>query len=121
MAFPAMQTPQRPLPGAFFQTPAAPSTQAGYPSLRQPDFRQNPPVRHQATSQMQKQDAVQQSQQQQLQPGQAPQAQVLQPIERAARTINEALQKEASFPDLDSYVKREYDSRGMQSILLTLV
>jgi nuclear pore complex protein Nup155 len=31
----------------------------------------------------------------------------LQPIQRAARTINEVLQREASFPDLDSYVKRE--------------
>ena len=31
----------------------------------------------------------------------------LQPVQRAARTINEVLQREASFPELDSYVKRE--------------
>jgi nuclear pore complex protein Nup155 len=31
----------------------------------------------------------------------------LQPIQRAARTINETLQKEANFPDLDSYVRRK--------------
>jgi nuclear pore complex protein Nup155 len=32
----------------------------------------------------------------------------LQPIQRAARTINEVLLREQGFPDLDSYVKREY-------------
>jgi nuclear pore complex protein Nup155 len=43
----------------------------------------------------------------QTQSTQQPQAQSLQPIQRAARTINEVLQKDANFPDLDSYVRRK--------------
>ena len=36
----------------------------------------------------------------------APQAPSLKPVQRAARTINEVLRKDANFPELDSYVKR---------------
>jgi nuclear pore complex protein Nup155 len=84
MSYPVLQTPQRPLPGAFFNTPAA----SRFPPPRQPVFTagiaqdpSNPP------------------------PAPVPS---LQPIQRAARTINEVLQREASFPDLDSYVRRKW-------------
>lgn len=36
-----------------------------------------------------------------------PQPQALAPVQRAARTINESLQRDANFPDLDTYVRRE--------------
>jgi nuclear pore complex protein Nup155 len=89
----AFQTPQRPLPGAFFQTPAA--SRFG-PAPPQPQFH---PVRQ--SSQQPPQQNPQQLQQQ------APLTRSLQPVQRAARTINEILQKEANFPDLDSYVRRK--------------
>lgn len=44
---------------------------------------------------------VQQQQQQQQQPE-------IKPIERAARTINDTLTQEARYPDLDSYITREF-------------
>ncbi|KAH8752345.1 putative nucleoporin [Hyaloscypha sp. PMI_1271] len=74
-----MQTPQRPLPGAYFNTPAASRFQTGAP-IRQPMFQP------QGTRQPAR------------------------PIQRAARTINEVLQREASFPDLDSYVRQGISS-----------
>lgn len=89
MAYPALQTPQRPLPGAFFNTPAAQK----FPPPRQPYFLpgggvlRNPPPNGQ-------------------QPPAPANSQSSQPVQRAARTINEVLQREAGFPDLDSYVKR---------------
>ncbi|KAF4635084.1 hypothetical protein G7Y89_g3010 [Cudoniella acicularis] len=93
----AFQTPQRPLPGAFFNTPAA----SRYPPPRPPMFTtggaqsRNPP----ANPPDPQQPAVP-----------ARDSQSLQPIQRAARTINEVLQREASFPDLDSYVRQGISS-----------
>lgn len=86
----AFQTPQRPLPGAYFNTPAA----NRFPPPRAPVFN---PVQ---------QTRVPSNPQDPQQPEADP-AQALQPIQRAQRTINEVLQREASFPDLDSYVRRK--------------
>lgn len=99
MALPG--TPQRPLPGTYFMTPAPPRFNQP-PPPQPPLFR--PPQPYSG-----------------LEPAPPPdgpipppiQAQIipqpLLPISRAAKTINEVLQREASFPDLDSYVRREFD------------
>ncbi|KAE9363359.1 putative nucleoporin [Stipitochalara longipes BDJ] len=101
MAFPGMQTPQRPLPGAYFNTPAASRFQSGAP-IRQPMF-QPQGTRQPAAPNGDPSQPVSQSRE--VAP---PQAQ--KPIQRAARTINEVLQREASFPDLDSYVRQGISS-----------
>lgn len=98
----AFQTPQRPLPGAFFNTPAA--SRFG-PAPPQPVFR---PVG--LLSQQPAQPNAQPQQQQSSQSQQAPLTRSLQPVQRAARTINEILQKEANFPELDSYVRQGISS-----------
>ena len=92
MAFPA--TPQRPLPGAYFTTPAP--SRFGRP--RQPSFTNQPPPPPGPNPN---------DGQPNPQSRQPPPPQALDPVQRAARTINEVLQREASFPDLDSYVRRE--------------
>jgi hypothetical protein len=46
-------------------------------------------------------------QQQQQQAGPQAQSQPLLPVQHAAKTINKVLQRDASFPDLDGYIKRE--------------
>jgi nuclear pore complex protein Nup155 len=77
-------TPQRPGPGAFINTPAP-----------------NRPGMQRQTSMSQPQPQPQQpQQQQQLQP-------VESPIERAARTINNALDRDCRYPSLEGYIGRE--------------
>ncbi len=100
MSFPAISTPQRPLPGAYFNTPAVTRYQGGLPP-RQPVFQR------QATQQTQSSNAAQVVQQQTPQLRPISQSQSLQPIQRAARTINEFLQRDEAFPDVDSYVRRK--------------
>jgi nuclear pore complex protein Nup155 len=105
MAFPGLQTPQRPLPGAFFNTPAASRF----------DVRPPPPPIFRTQSQSFRggreaapAEASNGSEQQQPdQSRQQVQARSSQPIQRAARTINEYLLREASFPEFDSYVRRK--------------
>jgi hypothetical protein len=95
MSYPAL-TPTRPLPGTFFQTPAAstfnngalfqtrtPSASAAQPALT-------------TTTTLQK-----------LSPA-APKtkSETLSTRERAARTINDTLAQEARYPDLDNYLSR---------------
>ncbi|KAH6673645.1 putative nucleoporin [Halenospora varia] len=92
----AFQTPQRPLPGAFFNTPAP----SRYPPSRQPVFT--------AGGGQSRNPSSSQDGQQPLAP--LRDSQSLQPIQRAARTINEVLQREANFPDLDSYVRQGISS-----------
>lgn len=108
MAFAAMQTPQRPLPGAFFNTPAASrfDTRAPPPPIFRTQLQSysgaggaGPPGASNT--------GVQQQQQHVDQLRQQSQSRTLQPIQRAARTINDILLREANFPDLDSYVRRK--------------
>jgi nuclear pore complex protein Nup155 len=112
-----MQTPQRPLPGAFFSTPAASRF----------DTRAPPPPIFRSQSQSfggqgaalggsnpagQQQPPLDQSRHQN-------QIRSLQPIQRAARTINETLLREASFPEIDSYIRRKstvQDSTNLANI-----
>lgn len=98
MSYPTLQTPQRPLPGAFLPTPA-PSRYSGSGPSRQLFRTQS----SSSVSQPESQGSAQPV-------GAAlpmPQAQALQPVQRAAKTVNEVLRRDANFPELDNYVKRE--------------
>ncbi|KAL4803154.1 Non-repetitive/WGA-negative nucleoporin C-terminal-domain-containing protein [Aspergillus unguis] len=98
MSYPTLPpvTPQKPLPGAFYQTPA-PSNALNPPQ----------PISPQPTAQ----------------PNQTPQAlprypPALKPApaqntnteDRAARTVNDTLTQEARYPDLDSYLSQGFSS-----------
>ena len=90
-----MQTPQRPVPGAFFTTPAQSRTAQG-PTTR---FGQNasgaPPVPQQPAASQTPDRA-----------GGRPSAETS-ALERAATTVNETLAGERKYPELDSYVIRK--------------
>jgi nuclear pore complex protein Nup155 len=105
MSFPAFQTPQRPLPGAFLQTPAASRYQGPGPArqlFRTQSSSSAPGISAERRSSSQPVGAL---------VGPPTQAQILKPVQRAARTINEVLRKDANFPELDSYVKRKFAQR----------
>ncbi len=104
MAFNApFQTPQKPLPGAFLQTPAASRFQSGPgPDPQRQLFR---PLSTTALPGPVSQAPASSANQAVTAQSSVP-TQTLQPVQRAARTINEILKRDASFPDLDSYVKR---------------
>jgi nuclear pore complex protein Nup155 len=106
MSFVGLQTPQKPLPGAFLQTPAPLRTQTGSDPRRQL-FRSGSSNGQQSNALTSQNGAVVGQQQQVSQTQSQTQAPPLLPVQRAARTVNEVLQRDASFPDLDSYVKRE--------------
>lgn len=101
----AAQTPQRPLPGAYVQTPGAIRYQTG-PS--RPSF----PRTASNQSFQQPQNALQQprqpSQQQSGQVAPAPTTETISPIARASRTVNETLDQESKYPELDTYLGRGY-------------
>lgn len=100
MALPG--TPQRPLPGAYFMTPAPPRFNQP-PPPQPPLFR--PPQPHSGREPTPPRDGpIPPPIQAQIIP------QPLSPMSRAAKTINEVLQRESSFPDLDSYVKQGISS-----------
>ncbi|KAL1623022.1 hypothetical protein SLS56_008433 [Neofusicoccum ribis] len=92
-------TPQRPLPGAFMMTPG-PGARPAQPVFRVGTAPVNPP----------------QQPQQPVVPAPAPQTPAIQkqpeiqPIERAARTVNDTLTQEARYPDLDSYITQGISS-----------
>jgi nuclear pore complex protein Nup155 len=83
----APATPQRPGPGAFINTPAP-----NRPGL-------------------QRQSSMSQPQPQQQQALPAPP--VESPIDRAARTINNMLDKDSRFPALEAYIGRESQVDGV--------
>lgn len=105
----AVQTPQRSLPGAFLQTPAASRYQSG--PIGQPNFRNDGSMSIQNNAPSNNSQApAQQSQSSQQSTAESAKSgpDSLRPIERAARTINEALVQEARYPELDSYVGRKW-------------
>jgi hypothetical protein len=107
MSLAGLQTPQKPLPGAFVQTPAPSRYQTGADPRRQLFRSQS--LSGQQSNGLQMQSSTSGQQEQQISQIQSqPQAPPLLPVQRAARTVNEALQRDANFPDLDSYVKRKY-------------
>jgi nuclear pore complex protein Nup155 len=102
MAFASLQTPQRPLPGAFLNTPAASRYQSNPPPPR-PVFRSQPSSNGPAIA------AASSSQPALGLAATAPIESIsLLPAQRAAKVINEVLARDGNYPDLDSYVKREY-------------
>ena len=102
-----MQTPQRPLPGAYTATPAT-NRISGAPPPRQPLFGSASGAGNAAPR------GLQQSGQTGAQaqgPGQAPSQPVeaiLSPVERAAKCINDTLIQESRYPELDNYVTRKF-------------
>ena len=113
MSFAPMQTPQRPLPGAYFNTPAAPRFGTGavppQPIFRPQSFVNRPPAGESSNPTPAAPQPPQSRQQ--------PQTQSLPPIARAARTISDVLQREASFPEIDSYVRRKGDRKTRRTKL----
>ncbi|KAL9043322.1 MAG: hypothetical protein Q9214_003483, partial [Letrouitia sp. 1 TL-2023] len=94
-----MQTPQRPLPGAYIQTPAV-GNYSSYQS-RPSNFRSN-------SASSQQQHVSQPHMQTLNQQGQAgvpaiPREEV-KPIAQAAKAVSEALEQESRYPELDSYI-----------------
>lgn len=108
MAYPA--TPQRPLPGAYFATPAASRFNTG-PPVRQPLFPQG--VRPAAGPNPI--DGHPNPQSREL-----PAPRALPPVQRAANTINEVLKRDANFPEIDTYVRRKYAGPFLHSTQLTM-
>ena len=100
-----VQTPQRPLPGAYLQTPAPSRFQSG--QIAPPTFGSNlASSTQQDGSQVQNQSLA--SSAQQLNPeGGKPPVETLKPIARAAKTINEVLTLETKYPELDNYIGRK--------------
>jgi nuclear pore complex protein Nup155 len=87
-------TPQRPLPGAFFQTPG-PNNVANAPVFS-PKPAPAPAEQPSPASLPKLPPAASKSK-----------SQTLSTEERAARTVNDTLIQEARYPDLDSYLSRK--------------
>ncbi|KAK4983915.1 hypothetical protein LTR66_008670 [Elasticomyces elasticus] len=112
MAFAPQGTPQRPLPGGFVNTPAPQR-----PSISQPSFSRQ--ISSSGAQNYQRQGSsqlIQTGQSQQQLAGRSPSAtgpQEQTPVERAAKTINDALLQESRFPELENYlgqgISSEYD------------
>ena len=99
------QTPPKALPGAYIQTPAFNKFQTG--AVNQPAFRSIPaPLQHQQNGAQVSSQALS-NQSQQMQTTGKSTTEELKPIERAAKTINEVMDQESRYPELDSYVGRE--------------
>lgn len=106
MSFQLPQTPLKPLPGAYLQTPAQSNLRPGQlPNSQLQVFA--PSLQHGAQMHQQH-SAADQSAPQSGQIGEKKGLGDLRPIDRALRTINETLNKEASFPELDSYIGRTW-------------
>ena len=108
-------TPQKPLPGAYFQTPA-PSSSVAVPSF---SIKATAAPAEQPASP----DALPR-----LPPTTfKPKSQALSTEERAAGTVNDTLAQEARYPDLDSYLSRKYipfavyDETGLTSLCRRLL
>lgn len=96
MSYITPQTPQRLLPGAFLQTPAHSRYQPASVAQRSHSAAiQNTSTRLQGFNGQHQEKSDPQAQ-----------SQPLLPVQHAAKTINKVLQRDASFPDLDGYIKR---------------
>ena len=104
------QTPQRPLPGAYLQTPTVGRYQT---SPANPLFSRAPAGLQQPNRSVQiSSKAVTQPSQQSGQPNQNGQfearsaTETVNPITRASKSINETLDQELRYPELDTYLGR---------------
>ncbi|MCJ1235625.1 hypothetical protein MMC14_003596, partial [Varicellaria rhodocarpa] len=89
------QTPQRPLPGAYIQTPAASRFQSRQPFARTPSS---------SAQQQNASQSIQQQSRQNARPTAKSPAETLAPVDRALRTINDTLISESRYPELDTYL-----------------
>ncbi|RKF57606.1 Nucleoporin NUP170 [Erysiphe neolycopersici] len=102
MSYPA--TPLKSLPGAFFNTPAPSRFVKKNVTLHQSSF--NDRIISGGTAGISGGDSIAAIDAAREQA----KSQELRPVQRAARTINDVLQREASYPDLDSYVRQGISS-----------
>jgi len=100
------QTPQRPLPGTYLQTPA-PNLSYQSRLTSQPGFRPGTVASQQQYGSQGQSQALTQQPDPNGQGVGRPQSEQLRPIERASRTINGTLGQEARYPELDSYCSRK--------------
>ena len=113
MAF-VQATPARPVPGAFFNTPAAQRFPAGADTVRRKLFSDADATQHLSTSGGAL-NGVSKGATGSGSTGRAPASvaralpapENVAPITRAAKAINQSLQKDENFPDLDSYLRRQ--------------
>lgn len=102
----AVQTPQRPLPGAYVPTPVVSRYQTGPPRPSFPHPSSNPSYQQSQNGLQSTQMVQQQPPQQRGQVSTKPPTETLSPIERASKVINETLDHELRYPDLDTIVGR---------------
>ena len=102
------QTPPKALPGAYIQTPAFNRFQAG--AINQPAFRSIPAPSQQQQYGSQSNSQALSRQSQQMQAAGKPAAEDLKPIERAAKNINETMNQESRYPEIDSYIGRKFST-----------
>ena len=108
MAF-AAPTPQRPLPGAYVQTPAWSRFKTGQTGSI--EFASNSLAQLRSLSQglstRSQESKGSDPPDQTANAAERQPSEILKPIERAAKTINETLAHDARYPELDSYIGRE--------------
>ena len=101
MAYPQLQTPQKPLPGAYIQTPPVSRFQSLQP--RPSNLRSSSALSQQQRSLQSQSQALGQ----QAQPAiQNQSVEDVKPIARASKAINDTLAEESRYPELDSYIGR---------------
>ena len=107
----ATQTPQRPLPGGFPQTPAAGRYQTGLSRPAIPRAGSNPVLQQPQNG---SQNGAQRSAQSSQQTGGTvtkSATRTLDPIARASKMVNDILDQEEMYPELDTYLGRKYTPR----------
>lgn len=119
MSYAVPQTPQRPLPGAYVQTPA-PSFNYQSRLSNPPSFQSSAVATHQQHGAQGQDQALTQQRQQVGQQSGRPQPEELRPIERASRTINQTLKQELNYPSLDEYVIRKFPCPAKDNVLTSL-
>ena len=110
-----MQTPPRPsLPGTWLQTPAGkpppPAPSFSNSVSRNGDLSYAPGRADPANPVVSRNDQNQGGQQQQSLANPSRPSKSVNPDERAARAVNEALEGESKFPELDAYLSRKFPS-----------
>ena len=107
MATAIAQTPARPLPGVWPQTPAV------RPGIPAPSFQSPAPSSSRASILPQSTSSTSLTT---TRPAEPPaqtsvrQPESLEPVERAARAINDALTNESRFPEVDGYLSQGYSA-----------
>lgn len=112
-----MESPMRPFPGTYLDTPVPSRTGAALGAQRRGGLGQQTSALARPLGQERQEPAAPQQQQggQVVSAGNSGPAE-LSPVERGARTINETLVKEAQYPELDTYVGRKWMNSAPRSL-----